>query len=625
MKALRTWCVCAILFASVSCGGGDRGRIVFALSLSGLQPIPAQQGWYEGFAVGNDGFVRSTGKFNLDPAFSPPRVFTPRGDVLGTTTSATFGPANTFLGTAFPFIYDATAFFITIEPFSDVDGVPTGPAVMGGPISGTSAVLSQAGIPSGFAAGLPDLSTATGTAVLTTPTDSGVGDAFGLWFTTDATGATPSLALPALTGAGTYEAFVSPDGTSFVSIGRFKNAASFDHDFMSHLGRGPDGVGFVAPGQDFTTAFTDSRPSPIDVADGGNRVEITVEPALDNSLGGFPLVVLSANVATTAVGANGVGSSDQTLQSGFAALPVYDLAATATSATLTATGGALGSLGAERDGRYELFAVIGWTPQSCGVFVIQASTANATSPNGATVFGPATAFTLSAANTGLGAAFPDLTQATEYFVSIEPHNDPVPGNSGVVLLAGADVGGGGVLTVAGLSATGGRGLADFSTATGSFILRTPTNDAPGVAADDRFGVWFRTATTSFPSLFLPALPSGWTYEGWVVRNSDGRRASTGRFRVAVGPDDDAATWAGRGTQSLGFPFPGQDFLVAVPVLNATPLDVTGGKTVVVTFEATPDGGVGPSAYPILMGTTPATPGTFGLTNVFAGPTGSLTY
>lgn len=615
----------ALACAALSCGGGDRGRIAFTLTLNGLAPLAAGQGWYEGFAIGRDGLVRSTGKFNLDPSATPALVFTPRGDVLGTTASATFGPANTYLGSNFPFIYDATSVFITIEPEGDADLVPSGNVILGGAVDATTetASLTVAGLTGSGGPGLADFTTAGGVATLTSPTDGPGNDAQGLWFTTDATGATPGLNLPVLSSLNAYEAFVTADGVNFTSLGRFRDPADFDFDFMSHGGRADPSVGFRAPGQDLVAAFSVARPSPVDVADGAHAVEITVEPAIDNAVGAFPLKVLSAPVLTDVVTSGGAASRPTNLVNAAATLPGYAATTTATSVTLTATTAPLGPLGAARDGRYELWAVVGGTPASCGAFVVDAVTLDVTSPSGATNYGPSTTFALTAANTGLLGAFPNAAAATELFVTVEPVGDAVAADSGVVVLAGAHAAGTAALTVAGIA--GGRGIADFSAAAGSFVTVTPTDDAAGAAVNDRFGVWFRDFSFDAPTLVLPTLPSGWVYEGWVVDTGTGARTSTGRFRSGLVADDDAMTWPGRGTVSTGFNVPGQDFLVAVAPLAGVPTDLTTGYTVLVSVEPTPDNDLAPSPFVVLQGAVPASVGPFALANVFSGPTAQLAF
>ena len=56
---------------------------------------------------------------------------------------------------------------------------------------------------------------------------------------------------------------------------------------------------------------------------------------------------------------------------------------------------------------------------------------------------------------------------------------------------------------------------DFSTATGSYILATPSTASD--TGDNDQGIWWLVpGTTKTASLDLPTLPAGWMYEGWVV-------------------------------------------------------------------------------------------------------------
>lgn len=67
----------------------------------------------------------------------------------------------------------------------------------------------------------------------------------------------------------------------------------------------------------------------------------------------------------------------------------------------------------------------------------------------------------------------------------------------------------------------------FDEAAGSFLLATPTN---GPDSEELSGAWFLTSDEKAPSLTLPELPPGWTYEGWAV--IDDTHVSTGRFTAA---------------------------------------------------------------------------------------------
>lgn len=167
-----------------------------------------------------------------------------------------------------------------------------------------------------------------------------------------------------------------------------------------------------------------------------------------------------------------------------------------------------------------------------------------------------------------------LRSATAYVLTIEPKVGDDPAPSKVHVLAGdihRSYGRGyASLTIGHPSALG----TDFATATGGYILQTPTTAS--VAGDYRQGIWFVDPAAGAPSLSLPALPDGWVYEGWVV--SGGTPVSTGRFKVPAGADGDGAGPTAGPDGSP--PFPGQDFI-------APPMDLVGGK-VVISVEPEPD-------------------------------------
>jgi DNA-binding beta-propeller fold protein YncE len=168
----------------------------------------------------------------------------------------------------------------------------------------------------------------------------------------------------------------------------------------------------------------------------------------------------------------------------------------------------------------------------------------------------------------------DLSQASAYVLTIEPRVGDDPAPSDVHLLAGALSAGKAALTVSHPAAIG----VDPRSASGSFILQTPTTAAQG---DYRQGIWYLNPAAGSPSLRLPMLPSGWIYEGWVV--GAGGPVSTGRFRTATGADSDGAgPTAG---PSPAPAFPGQDFITP-------PVDLV-GQLAVITVEPVPDNSSAP--------------------------------
>ena len=167
----------------------------------------------------------------------------------------------------------------------------------------------------------------------------------------------------------------------------------------------------------------------------------------------------------------------------------------------------------------------------------------------------------------------DIERASKYVLTIEPAVGDDPAPSSVHLVAGDIVDGQTIARVSDGAALG----TDFGDAGGSYILAAPSAD-PGMG-DYNNGIWFLDPSAGpGPSLDLPNLPDGWTYEGWVV-TEDGP-VSTGRFRSPQGPDSDGA--GPDGGPNDGPPFPGQDF-----VTDSGRIDLV-GKTVVISVEPEPD-------------------------------------
>lgn len=156
--------------------------------------------------------------------------------------------------------------------------------------------------------------------------------------------------------------------------------------------------------------------------------------------------------------------------------------------------------------------------------------------------------------------------AATFVLTIEPAQNDVPAPTDTHLLAGDfDAS----KTSATLSMAHPAALGtNFSTATASFILTTPTSAATN---DEDQGIWFLNMVNGAPqaSVVAPTLPKGWVYEGWVVVN--GKPISTGRFtKFNVADSDGAGPTAG----PLGSPpFPGQDFI-------NPPVKLPGGMAVI---------------------------------------------
>jgi hypothetical protein len=186
----------------------------------------------------------------------------------------------------------------------------------------------------------------------------------------------------------------------------------------------------------------------------------------------------------------------------------------------------------------------------------------------------------------------DLMEASTFVLTIEPNPDPSTDPSDVHLVAGDFSGNSATMSVAHVAALGD----DFSSATGSYILATPTN---GSNTNENSGIWFLDPTSGTPmnSLDLPDLPSGWMYEGWVV--IDGIPVTTGKFTM---PDmaDESAPYSGT---MAAPPFPGEDFLTNAPMNLMFPTDISGG-TAVISVEPEPDNSEAPFLLKPLVGSIP---------------------
>lgn len=187
----------------------------------------------------------------------------------------------------------------------------------------------------------------------------------------------------------------------------------------------------------------------------------------------------------------------------------------------------------------------------------------------------------------------DISGATAFVLTIEPTGDtddiPAPTHH----LAGDFSDGESTLNFAHSASLGN----DFTNASGTYILATPTDDD---ANNENSGIWFLDPSNGSPQagLDLPTLPAGWMYEGWAVYN--GIPISTGIFS-SVNAADASATFSG---MNAGPPFPGEDFLTNAPSGLSFPIDLAGG-TAVISIEPYPDDSPAPFALKPLVGQIPA--------------------
>lgn len=206
-----------------------------------------------------------------------------------------------------------------------------------------------------------------------------------------------------------------------------------------------------------------------------------------------------------------------------------------------------------------------------------------------------------------------LSNATTFVLSIEPTIDPDPAPADTKILAGDFTGDSANVWSDGI-------VADFATATGSYILATPTD------ADDTneaSGIWFldNSSGTAVTGLNLPVLSDGWKYEGWVVFNDVA--VSTGTFTDASMADDNASTSPFKGSVGDGPGYPGEDYLVGTAGGVTFPTDLK-ERTVVISVEPSPDNSPGPFTLKPLAHVVPADAADHTTITMGSGPVSSLT-
>lgn len=187
----------------------------------------------------------------------------------------------------------------------------------------------------------------------------------------------------------------------------------------------------------------------------------------------------------------------------------------------------------------------------------------------------------------------DLDAATAIVITIEPAGDVDAVPAATKVLAGALANRSGALQISATQALG----TDFATATGKFILATPTD---GMNNNETSGIWFLELVNGSPGvgLVLPTLPTGWRYEGWAVIN--GTPVTTGTFSSATAADA-SAPFSG---PQPGPPFPGEDFLVNAPAGLTFPTNLSNGMAVI-SVEPVPDDSPAPFTIKPLIRAIPA--------------------
>lgn len=185
----------------------------------------------------------------------------------------------------------------------------------------------------------------------------------------------------------------------------------------------------------------------------------------------------------------------------------------------------------------------------------------------------------------------DLSAATTFILTIEPSGDTDDIPAETHHLAGNITNGSSTLSFDHSASLGNN----FSSATGSYILATPSDDDN---TNENSGIWFLNPSGPSAGLSLPTLPAGWRYEGWAV--SGGTPISTGVFTSVSGAD----AFSGFSGMNSTPPFPGEDFLVNAPSGLTFPLNLAGGVAVI-SIEPYPDDSPAPYTLKPLVGQIPA--------------------
>ncbi len=155
-----------------------------------------------------------------------------------------------------------------------------------------SALISLTFVPSAMA-GMPDFKMATGTVLIAAPTADNGPTNQGAWFINPKSKSF-SLHLPALASNMVYEGWLVDDCTGTkVSTGLFRSTGSTDSDSAGRFA-GPLALDFPpVPGSDFVTLGHD-------LADGGHKLVVTVEPYPDSDPNPSGMAVLLVKIPSGA-------------------------------------------------------------------------------------------------------------------------------------------------------------------------------------------------------------------------------------------------------------------------------------------------------------------------------------
>jgi len=205
-----------------------------------------------------------------------------------------------------------------------------------------------------------------------------------------------------------------------------------------------------------------------------------------------------------------------------------------------------------------------------------------------------------------------LASASTFVLSIEPAVDSDPAPASTKILAGDFTG-----NVAAVNSNGIVG--DFSSASGTYILATPTDIDD---MNEESGVWFldNSSGSAVSGLVLPTLTDGWKYEGWAVIG--GVPVSTGTFSSVNNFDDNATTSMFKGSSGNGPAFPGEDYIQNAPNGLTFPTDLK-GTTIVISVEPVPDNSTNPFTLKPLAHVVPANAAVHTAITMGSGPVSAL--
>jgi hypothetical protein len=177
---------------------------------------------------------------------------------------------------------------VTIEPIPDPDPGPSTVAILAGQPHRHFAALR-----------FPiDVRGVAGSFILATPTDDNpANETSGVWFLDPAGGPGPSLTLPEPPAGWVFEGWGVTQGTP-LTTGRFTSVTGAD---LASPFSGPN-PGPPFPGEDFLTGLPAGVVAPVNLADGGSMVVITIEPDIggQDPTGAGPFSIKPLVAAVTA-------------------------------------------------------------------------------------------------------------------------------------------------------------------------------------------------------------------------------------------------------------------------------------------------------------------------------------